>query len=79
LENNQKKIIYPIEGMIYIIKPIIDIINLFKLGYSENMNLRTPTYNTTLSDDVHVIFIMKVNDVKVVEKILKIILLAKRR
>lgn len=72
LKNNQKKKGYKATGMIYVVR-LIDSSdkNLMKLGKTTNFNERLRTYNTSISDDMEILFTMEVDDPDAVEHCIK--------
>jgi hypothetical protein len=75
LENNQKKIKYPIGGMVYIARyPYGPYKDLLKPGKTEDFNKRNNTYNTSVPDGMEVLYTLEVDDPDRVEKCLKNIL-----
>ena len=59
-------------GLIYIIRPInLKRKKLLKLGYSADFNKRLNTYNTTVPDNVEVLFTLEVTNYKAVELYIK--------
>jgi prophage antirepressor-like protein len=72
LENNLKKNKFPEGGIIYIIQPIeLEDDEQFKIGKTINMNKRKNTYNTTVPDNVKVLYTLKVDDPTAVELCIK--------
>lgn len=72
LQNNQNKTKYPVKGMIYVVRPIeSDNEKLFKIGRTSDLNKRLNTYNTSVPDDMEVLFTMEVNDPIAVELCIK--------
>jgi len=72
LKHNQKKKNYKATGLIYVIRPIdTNKKNLLKPGKTTNFNKRLNTYNTSLSDDVEILFSLEVNDPDAVEHCMK--------
>ena len=65
LKHNQKKKNYKVTGMIYVIRAINTTKrNLLKPGKTTNFNERLGTYNTTIPDDVEVLFTLEVDDLR---------------
>jgi prophage antirepressor-like protein len=71
LENNQKKSRYPDGGYIYVLKAPGSNETNYKIGKTKNLNKRLNTYNTTLPDNVVVIYKKKVNSPTAVELVLR--------
>jgi hypothetical protein len=72
VKNNMKKPVKVIGGYIYILKAQNTTQkDMFKIGNSEDMKQRLQTYNTGNANDIEPLFIMKVNDIKMVEKCIK--------
>lgn len=59
IKNNLKKEKYPKGGLFYVIKTNKD--KILKIGISEKMNNRTGTYNTSIVDNVNVLYYIKVD------------------
>lgn len=75
LENNQKKVINTKKGVIYVFMASDNTIDeLFKIGYTYNINKRVKTYNTGLADNIELLFVYEVDDIKSVNKCVKSIL-----
>lgn len=61
LENNQKKNKYPDGGIIYIVRSNnIDDDSYLKLGYTNKANKRFNTYNTSLPDNIEILYTINV-------------------
>ena len=75
LKHNQKKTKYDKGGLIYVGRPI-DISNkkLFKLGKTEDINKRLYGYNTSLPNNMQILFSIKVADPDAVEHCMKAVL-----
>lgn len=71
LENNQKKTKYSNGGYVYIVKPTNVTDDMLKLGKTGNINKRLDTYNTSLPDNMKVIYKIKVDDPTAVEMCVK--------
>ncbi len=72
LKHNQKKKNYKAAGLIYVIRPIdTSKPNLLKVGKTTDFNKRLSTYNTSVPDDVDILFTLEVNDPDAVEHCLK--------
>ena len=71
LENNQKKSRYPDGGYIYVLKAPDSNEANYKIGKTKNLNKRLNTYNTTLPDNVMVIYKKKVKSPTAVELVLR--------
>lgn len=71
LENNLRKIKYPVKGTIY----VLAIEDGHKLGKTKNMNDRMDTYNTGHKDNPRVEFIFYTNDIDRVENCIKNLLM----
>lgn len=70
LERNLKKIKYPVEGAIYLMK-VSDEEDEFKIGITKDMNKRIKAYNTAHKDDPEVAFIFYTHDTRRLEKCVK--------
>lgn len=70
LERNLKKVKYPVEGAVYILK-VTDNEDEFKIGKTENMNDRLKNYNTSHKDNPEVVHIFYTHDVHRLEKCVK--------
>ncbi|AYV83097.1 MAG: BRO-N domain protein [Hyperionvirus sp.] len=71
LLHNQKKTKYPKGGTIYIMRPI-DAKNKFvKIGISENFLPRINTYNSTVPDNVKILYSITLQNVKAIEYCMK--------
>jgi len=72
LKNNQKKKNYKAVGMIYILRPINSPNKkLLKPGKTTNFNKRLNTYNTSVPDNMEVLFTLEVDDPDAVEHCIK--------
>lgn len=74
-ENNLKKIPNIYKGFIY----VFNVSNnndkeLFKIGRTNNLYKRVNTYNSSTADNIELLFIYEVNDIKSVENCIKIFL-----
>lgn len=68
LKNNQKPIVNPQRGIIYVLKSDD---NLLKLGRSDKTKSRIRTHNTSHPDNVEVLFVFETDNSKTVENCLK--------
>ena len=71
LENNQKPIIKPSNGVIYILKTNYDIIDLYKIGKTKKFKERIRTHNSSHIDNVDIVHIYETDYIDEVEKCLK--------
>jgi phage anti-repressor protein len=72
IKNNLKKPIDVIGGHIYILKAQNTTQkDMYKLGNSDDMKKRLRVYNTGNANNIEPLFIMKVNDIKMVEGCIK--------
>jgi hypothetical protein len=71
LERNLKKMKYPVEGAVYIVR-VSDSDDEFKIGKTVDMNKRLKTYNTSHKDDPEVVFIFYTHDIHRLEKCVKV-------
>lgn len=73
LENNQKKSKYPDGGYVYVLQPpnIETDEYMYKIGKTIKMKPRLNTYNTSLPDNMRVIYKIQVNDPMAVEYCVK--------
>lgn len=78
LENNQKTIIKPNNGVIYILKTNYDIIDLYKIGKTKKFKERIRTHNSSHIDNVDIVHIYETDYIDEVEKCLKNILSTKQ-
>ena len=78
LENNQKPIIKPSNGVIYILKTNYDIIDLYKIGKTKKFKERIRTHNSSHIDNVDIVHIYETDYIDEVEKCLKNILSTKQ-
>jgi phage anti-repressor protein len=69
LENNQKPYINKEKGVIYVFK-VADKENdsVYKVGRTENIKKRLATYNTSVADNIDVLFVYECDNIKRVEK-----------
>ncbi len=70
LINNQRNIIYPIGKALYIIKKKSHEKTYYKIGYTENLNRRLKTYNTSFPYKILYDYYLMVND-KSIDKCIK--------
>lgn len=76
LRKNQKKNVYSKKGVMYILRPSSEPNKKFKkLGFSNKFNSRLNTYNTSVPDDMEILFMVEVNDPESVEKCVKNIMI----
>jgi hypothetical protein len=72
LKHNQKKTKFDKGGVIYIIREIDPTNkNLLKVGKSSDLNKRLHTYNTSVPDNMEILFTLKVTDPDAVEHCIK--------
>jgi len=74
LENNQKPIINPEQGVIYFIKSQLETDEVFKLGKSKKFKKRLLTHNSSHSDNVEIALIFETHNIDQVEQCLKVVL-----
>lgn len=68
--NNQKPIITPSKGVIYVIQTADDV-SLYKIGKSSNFKNRIRNYNADKADNIKPILVYETDDIDNVEKCLK--------
>ena len=78
LENNQKNIIEPKKGIIYVIKSNLERDNIFKLGKSKRFKKRLLSHNSSHKDNMKIILIYETDDIDNVEKCIKLALKSKQ-
>jgi len=72
IKSNIKKPIEVIGGHIYILKAMnTTITNMFKLGNTDDMKKRLRAYNTGNANNIEPLFVMKVDDINMVEGCIK--------
>lgn len=72
LRHNQKKKNYKAIGLIYVIRPIdTNKKNLLKTGKTTDFSKRLNTYNTSVPDDMDILFTLEVDDPHAVEHCMK--------
>lgn len=71
LKNNQKKNKFPLGGHIYVVRPINGDKNLLKVGKTEKLSPRMNTYNTSVPDNMEVLYTIKVDNPTAVEYCMK--------
>lgn len=74
LKHNQKRKKYNKTGMVYVIRNINSTKNLYKIGKTMNFNKRLNVYNTSVPDNMEVLFTLEVNDPEAVELCMKALL-----
>jgi hypothetical protein len=70
LENNQKPIVNPRKGIIYIIQTSDDI-GLYKLGKTTNLKKRLNSYNADKKDNIIPLYMYESEDIDLIEKCVK--------
>ena len=78
MENNQKPIISPQKGVIYVLKSNLDIENLYKIGRSKKFKNRQNTHNSSHPDNVHISLVFETDNISEVENCLKAVLKSKQ-
>lgn len=78
LEKNQKQILDPKSGVIYVMRTELDIEGIYKIGKTKIFKNRLKTHNSSHANNVDVIFIFETNDIDGVEKCLKLALKTKQ-
>lgn len=73
-KNNNKKRFFEHGGYIYIVRPIDSKDDLFKVGKTNNLKNRLKTYNTTVPNDIELLFYIKVDNIHAVEKCVKAVM-----
>ena len=72
LEHNQKKKKYKVTGLIYVLRSINHGSDgLIKMGRTTDLNKRLNTYNTSVPDDMELLFVLEVDDPISVEHCIK--------
>lgn len=72
LKHNQKTKNYKPAGLIYVLRPVnLTTKNLFKPGKTTNFNKRLNTYNTSVPNNMEVLFTLEVDDPDAVEHCMK--------
>ena len=74
LENNQKPIVNPQSGVVYVLKTDKSIQDLYKIGKTKMFKNRMKTHNSSHNDNIEVIFVYETNDIDKVEGCLKVML-----
>jgi hypothetical protein len=78
LENNQKPILEPKKGIIYVIKSSLETENIFKLGKAKKFKKRVGSHNSPNKDNMKIILIFETQDIDNVEKCIKLALKSKQ-
>ena len=78
LKNNQKPIVSPKSGVLYIMKTDLDIDGIYKIGKSNKFKGRVATHNSSHVDNVEIILVFETHDIDSVEKCLKLALKGKQ-
>ena len=74
LENNQKPKINPTKGIIYVFRALNSDLTLYKIGRTINSKNRFKSHNSTLANDLDVIFQYETDDVKQLESCVKVLM-----
>jgi len=74
LENNQKSKINPTKGIIYVFRALNSDLTLYKIGRTINSKNRFKSHNSTLANDLDVIFQYETDDVKQLESCVKVLM-----
>lgn len=70
-ENNRKKNKYPTGGLVYVLRPINGDKKLLKIGKTGNLTPRLNTYNTSVPDNMEVLYTLTVENPTAVEYCMK--------
>jgi hypothetical protein len=68
LENNQKEIPKNTKGVIYVLRSMKDIDEIYRFGQTNDFKKRVANYNSANSDKMEVVFVYEVDDIEKIEK-----------